>query len=487
MSRWQLALLASVFGLGLRALVGQGPYSGMGVVPMHGDFEAQRHWMEITKHLPVREWYSGTHELNDLGYWGLDYPPLTAYHSWLFGEWFHLAHPPMVELGKSRGREDFLTKTWMRFSALLSDAAVFFPSVLWFAWCSRGNTTAYQPKQWFAYLTMVFASPSLILVDHGHFQFNCVCHGLVVFALAFALKSGPGRLTNRDAALTCVFFSLALNFKQMALYYALAFFVYLLRWGVDSVWTRLPLLALAVLATFLVVWGPFLWSSTHLQVLHRVFPFERGIFEDKVANFWGVSNLVVKWKLVCSAGQLKLLSLGLTLSSCLLPLARLWRSPDLLLSAMFCVSLGFFLFAFQVHEKSILLPLIPALLVRTETNAFAVGFSLACSFSLFPLFVKDGIAFTALVLNAVYVLLAWLVMELSPQEWRLLGAMCLGFVCLSALLVGAESPFPSLPDLFVVVHNAYSFLVFVGFALYGNAVLLFPASLPRGVAKSKGE
>lgn len=57
----------------------------MAAPPMHGDFEAQRHWMEITKHLPVREWY--WHELE---WWGLDYPPLTAYHSWVLGVMFVL-------------------------------------------------------------------------------------------------------------------------------------------------------------------------------------------------------------------------------------------------------------------------------------------------------------------------------------------------------------------------------------------------------------
>ena len=47
---------------------------------MYGDFEAQRHWMEITTKLPVSRWY-----FYDLEWWGLDYPPLTAYHSWLLG------------------------------------------------------------------------------------------------------------------------------------------------------------------------------------------------------------------------------------------------------------------------------------------------------------------------------------------------------------------------------------------------------------------
>jgi alpha-1,3-glucosyltransferase len=47
---------------------------------MFGDYEAQRHWMELTIHLPLREWYT-----HDLPYWGLDYPPLTAYVSWICG------------------------------------------------------------------------------------------------------------------------------------------------------------------------------------------------------------------------------------------------------------------------------------------------------------------------------------------------------------------------------------------------------------------
>lgn len=58
-------------------------------MPMHGDFEAQRHWMEITTHLPVSSWY-----FYDLPYWGLDYPPLTAYHSWMAGKMYD--NPPTL-------------------------------------------------------------------------------------------------------------------------------------------------------------------------------------------------------------------------------------------------------------------------------------------------------------------------------------------------------------------------------------------------------
>ena len=46
--------------------------TGAGNPPMYGDFEAQRHWMEITQYLPMKEWYR-----YDLPYWGLDCAYLT--------------------------------------------------------------------------------------------------------------------------------------------------------------------------------------------------------------------------------------------------------------------------------------------------------------------------------------------------------------------------------------------------------------------------
>ncbi|KAJ3385178.1 Glucosyltransferase-like protein [Entophlyctis sp. JEL0112] len=62
-------------------------FAGFNTPPLYGDFEAQRHWLEITINLPPGLWYR-----YDLQYWGLDYPPLTAYHSWFLGKMF--AGPP---------------------------------------------------------------------------------------------------------------------------------------------------------------------------------------------------------------------------------------------------------------------------------------------------------------------------------------------------------------------------------------------------------
>jgi alpha-1,3-glucosyltransferase len=84
-----LGILIS-FSILLRWSVSLYPYSGghgpirvrEDGVKMYGDYEAQRHWMEITINLPIQDWYRSTKD-NDLLYWGLDYPPLTAYHRYI--------------------------------------------------------------------------------------------------------------------------------------------------------------------------------------------------------------------------------------------------------------------------------------------------------------------------------------------------------------------------------------------------------------------
>lgn len=51
--RWLGVMAAILFRLG----VGLWLYSGAGKAPMFGDYEAQRHWMEVTYWTPVGEWW----------------------------------------------------------------------------------------------------------------------------------------------------------------------------------------------------------------------------------------------------------------------------------------------------------------------------------------------------------------------------------------------------------------------------------------------
>lgn len=142
-------VLASIF---LKAAIGLGGYSGNlfsfthcslnpliaghDAPPMYGDFEAQRHWMELTLHVPLKEWY-----YHDLQWWGLDYPPLTAYISLLFAKLYSLwvilltvsadvINPEWLELYNSRGLETPSLKAFMRFTVIISDYVLYVPALL---------------------------------------------------------------------------------------------------------------------------------------------------------------------------------------------------------------------------------------------------------------------------------------------------------------------------------------------------------------------
>ncbi|KAF1854298.1 hypothetical protein Lal_00012820 [Lupinus albus] len=128
-------------------------------------------------------------------------------------------------------------------------------------------------------------------------------------------------------------------------------------------------------------------------MVHRVFPFARGLFEDKVANFWCAANVVIKLRQWPTA-LLQKAALGATLGSIIPPNIILFLRPrkSTLPLAFAATAWGFFLFSYQVHEKSVLLPLMPMTLLlagkhglNKDTRAW-VGFAnLLGVWTMFPL------------------------------------------------------------------------------------------------------
>jgi alpha-1,3-glucosyltransferase len=98
-----------------------------------------------------------------------------------------------------------------------------------------------------------------------------------------------------------LFFVFSLCFKQMGLYYAPAIFAYLLGLCVfpriDI--ARLFSLGIVVFVSFSLVLAPLVVFGGFEQInqcLLRVFPFARGLWEDKVANFWCATNVLLKYR-----------------------------------------------------------------------------------------------------------------------------------------------------------------------------------------------
>ena len=300
--------LAITFCIFIRYAVGLWGYSGYATPPMYGDYEAQRHWMEITINLPIHLWYR-----YDLQYWGLDYPPLTAYVSWCFGYFAKLLCPTMVELDTSRGIETPDSRLFMRASVLLSDLLIYVPALVLLISLLPQPHAFTKPL----ILTISMLSPSIILIDHGHFQYNCVSIGLSLLGAYFILR-------NQDL-IGSLFFCCGLNFKQMILYYSPVFFLVLLRKCLfhekSSFLAHFTRVGLVVIFAFAALWSPFCIFHSNdetcagalLQVLHRIFPFNRGIFEDKVANLWYVASVVFDYRTMFPIHILARMSLALTL------------------------------------------------------------------------------------------------------------------------------------------------------------------------------
>ncbi|KZZ90545.1 glucosyltransferase [Moelleriella libera RCEF 2490] len=469
---------------------------------MHGDYEAQRHWMEITTQLPVSQWY-----FHDLQWWGLDYPPLTAYHSWIMGKIGAFIDPNWFTLYESRGSDDPTLKVFMRATVIVSEYLIYVPAVVVF---SRKYSRLNGVATWTSSVALVaiLMQPATILIDHVHFQYNTVMLGLVLACINSMLAE--------RYKWSAVFFVAALAFKQMALYYAFSVFAYLLGKCIvprlDP--ARLLSIALVTVATFAVLVLPLIlgvlydkyggvgsrpdldgprpplplfsfvsgYLDTHsyvysvteqmIQMIHRIFPFSRGLFEDKVANFWCSLNVVLKLRRY-PADSLQKSALGATLLSIIPPNLILVLKPDkkILPLAFAATAWGFFLFSYQVHEKSVLLPLMPMTLLLAgkqglngDTRAW-VGFAnLLGAWTMFPLLsrVDLGTPYAVLTLLWAYLLglppFDWTApfMEVGPasKQWAtaVVHAVFYVFMGLWHVANGFVAPPVNKPDLWVVAN-----------------------------------
>ena len=235
-------LLIHFFSVLLKVLVGYFGYSGEHNPPKFGDFEAQRHWMELTINLPANDWYTDTRD-NPKNYWPLDYPPLSGYHAYLLGFILKKIRPKSVVMFYSRGYEGVNFKIVMRLFALFSDIFIYHTAVnllvkflfLDLKINKKSKNVPFLNKnllgeiqinkkyycRYYLFLFTFLVSPWLIIIDHGHYQFNNMMHGLFLYAVYF--------LFNEQYILAIVFYVLCVNFKQMGLYYAITFPVFVFK------------------------------------------------------------------------------------------------------------------------------------------------------------------------------------------------------------------------------------------------------------------
>ncbi|XP_067620851.1 probable dolichyl pyrophosphate Man9GlcNAc2 alpha-1,3-glucosyltransferase isoform X1 [Eurosta solidaginis] len=460
-------------GIAIRAIVSLYLYSGADKPPMFGDYEAQRHWQEITANLQAKDWYRNTTD-NDLLYWGLDYPPLTAYHSYVLGIIARGYNNSFVELQKSRGLESSAHKSFMRLTVLIADILLYLPAlVLLCCVLVRRNeqTTTLCPL-----LLAMILYPGQILIDNGHFQYNNISLGLCLLAVC--------AIYMEHIYLTAFLYSLALNYKQMELYHAMPFFVYLLSACFDQrrFFQKLKTFAFLsgiVLMTFAVLWLPWLSSSqAALAVLERLFPIGRGVYEDKVANFWCALNVVYKIKYKLLNQQMAMLCLGVTASFVIPINLHLFfnKSKETFALSLVNTAMAFYLFSFQVHEKSILLVAAPAFCLLNAYPLETLWFLEATVFSMFPLLVKDGLIIPFFVLALIYhicvkdMIITYFHLTKYSNKW--LSAVSTGssvsmlVIALVSLVAPAPSKYPFIWPLIICLYSFMYFFLFFVFCLW---------------------
>lgn len=503
--QWNARYILILSGIILRSAVGLGSFLGQGEKPINGDFEAQRHWMELTIHLPIEEWY-----FYDPMYWGIDYPPLTAFHLYLFGRLGMLINSDWFRFVRSRGLETADLKTYMRFTSLISELMIYIPALIGVI-SIMGKKLNLSRIDQIVISAIIMSQPSLILIDHGHFQYNSVMLGLFLFALVELLKG--------NYVLASIWFMASINFKQMGLYYAPFIFAYLFSklftnyydlGSNKSFWKLLKSfrfkslisLGITVILTNFVILIPFLIPARPndskfntiavlKQILIRVFPFERGLFEDKVANFWCTTNLIIKYRDIFSLDQLKGITLLSTLLAILPPsilityknlfvkeFSSTSSSPAKYLSLIYgfaATSWGFYLFSFLVHEKNVLVPLLPTtllfLLNDQYVSAMVQWVNNIAVFSLWPLLKKEKLVLQYFVM---FFLSNWLVGGFSnnyllPNRswfWKLVISVSYISVIAVHFIDSLYLPPSKYPDLWVVLNTTVSFGCFALFWLW---------------------
>ena len=411
------------------------------------DFEVHRNWLAITRTLSIRDWY-----FEATSHWTLDYPPFFAYFSYILAQPAPLVDPLIASLHQGLEYAAWSCKAYMRATvvvtelvlaaALLAHSRLGSQRAIKIGYAQEVSNTGATTSQLLA--ASLLMHPGLIIIDHIHFQYNGFLFGVLAWSLWAAREDRP--------LLCAFLFSSLLNLKHIYVYVAPPFFIFLLRSYVFPVGSTTGDLGRSVeklITVGVVTLMPFVLSLAPLaidglrhqagpfgvlsQMVSRLFPFSRGLIHAYWApNAWALwtfaDRLLVKLLpripairvllpasflaryqasastgfASASRGLVENISFGvlpeispwtcflLTLTSMSIYMVKLWQKPtyrSFLASVSLC---GFasFLFGWHVHEKAIMLPLIPYTFLAADDYWHLRTFvllSTAGTVSLFPL------------------------------------------------------------------------------------------------------
>ncbi|KAI9595359.1 glucosyltransferase Alg8 [Syncephalis fuscata] len=403
------------------------------------DFDVHRNWLAITHTLPISKWY-----YEDTSEWTLDYPPFFAWFEYILS----LVTPwvdPRITTISAAPYQSWECVLYQRLTVIATDG------LLCYALHRFVKEVAWRTKQERVVMAAgVFLNVGLLIIDH--ILYNGFLFGILVMSIVEIIKNRP--------LYAATWFAVLLNFKHIFLYLAPAYFVYLLRaYCFPSGWQsaalresleRLAKVGSLVVGITLLSFGPFLAMGQLEQVISRLFPFKRGLCHAFWApNFWAlysfadrllltVNNTILKRRINTPASMTRGLvgdtSYGIlpnilpwhTFALTLLfqiasihyiipALVSLFKNPTKKRFIDTLVLCGFasFMFGWHVHEKAVLLMIIPLSLVATENKQKFRIFTLlsaAGHISLLPLLFTPAEGPTKIAIISIWSILIYTIL-----------------------------------------------------------------------------
>ncbi|XP_020715487.1 probable dolichyl pyrophosphate Glc1Man9GlcNAc2 alpha-1,3-glucosyltransferase isoform X3 [Ceratitis capitata] len=388
------------------------------------DFEVHRNWLAITHSLPINKWY-----VDETSQWTLDYPPFFAYFERMLAYVAYYVDKEMLNLHKLN-YNTIATIYFQRCSVILMD----FLYAIGVYRCLRVSNVPLKSQQYLATASLLLFNVGLLFIDHIHFQYNGFLFGILLLSISYMLEE--------RYVLSAFIFAILLNFKHIFLYIAPAYAIYLLKFyclakGRNKFICITKLLVFGLIP-FVISFAPF--HNQMEQVLKRLFPFKRGLTHAYWApNFWALYNvgdkvaakllgITTKTGPTTSSGLVKEFAplvlpnitprttFVLTLLSMLPIMIKLLAYTPLrdakatFLRAIVICSCSAFMFGWHVHEKAILMSLIPLCLLfhlypTDAKHAFLL--SVVGYFSLFPLLFETSLLVLRYALYLFYMFLMY--------------------------------------------------------------------------------
>lgn len=264
------------------------------------DFDVHRNWLSITKLLPLKEWY-----YEHTSQWTLDYPPFFAYFEWVLSRFVtpSVAADGCIKLTPNDGEYGWRTVFFQRSTVIASECLLFI-ALQWLIDTSKSHK---EQKRNFVIASSIVMSPGFLIIDHMHFQYNGFLFAFLVLSIVSAKVDRPVLCAFWFAVLLCfkhIFLYMApAFFVYLFSSYCIQHRPFDTKHGVQPlikqlvchtiIWTHLLQLGAVVIAVFAVAFGPFIYYNEIPQLLTRLFPFSRGLTHAYWApNFWALYSFV---------------------------------------------------------------------------------------------------------------------------------------------------------------------------------------------------